>query len=368
MNRVGWLAVALVAGTVVSGCGPAASDLPLPGSGVAGPTYRITGVYDDALNLPQGAPVKVNGVTVGRVVKVTPRDFKARVTMDVRRSAGLRAGSQFRLRSTTALGELFVQVTPATRGQLLRQGSVVGPAEAVNAPTVEDSLASASLLVNGGSLTQVQTIVTEMNRALDGRQGDVRGVLDQASTFLREATATTTQIDQVLHSLASASKLLDARRGTIDAALKQIAPAARVLRRNTGDLVRLLQSTARLSRTSHGVVTRVRSQLMTVLTELGPVLDQLNSLAPVLPGGLDSVQRLAGLLDGAAPTDYLNLRFLIHASGTTGLPGGPSTPIPTLPHIPGLPDLNIPGLGGLTGSDGSTGQSLDLSQLLGGGP
>lgn len=289
---------------LLAGCG-------LP---AGGRTYRVTGVYDDALNLPQGAPVKVNGVTVGKVTSVTPRDFKARVTMAIDDHTRLRRSSQFRLRATTALGELFVQVTPGRTGPVLHDGAVVGPGRAVAAPTVEDSLASASLLVNGGSLTQVQTIVTEMNRALDGRRGDARGLLDRANGFLRQASATTGQIDRVLHSLADASELLDHRRTTINRALREVAPAARVLRRNTGDLVRLLQSTQRLSRTSHDVVARVRTQLMTVLTELGPVLDQLNSLRGDLPDGLAQLERLSRLLQGAAPTDYLNLRFVIHGS------------------------------------------------------
>ena len=59
------LFVVLAAVTALAGCGPTAADLPLPGSSLRGSSYEIRAEFDDALNLAVGAPVKVNGVTVG---------------------------------------------------------------------------------------------------------------------------------------------------------------------------------------------------------------------------------------------------------------------------------------------------------------
>ncbi len=114
---------------LLSACssGPDYADLPLPGSGVSGDTYTLTAVFDEALNLAQGAPVKVNGVPVGRVQTVTAKDFKAQVTMDLKASTELRQGSEARLRYDTPLGELFVQITPARKGTVLEDGDTLVP-------------------------------------------------------------------------------------------------------------------------------------------------------------------------------------------------------------------------------------------------
>ena len=124
------LLVALAAVLTVSACGTSASDLPLPGSKLSGPSYEVTAQIDDALNLAVGAPVKLNGVTVGRVKTVTAHDFTARITMDVRESSPLHDGASIRLRSTTPLGELFVDVTDKPDGTLLADGDAIDAGEA----------------------------------------------------------------------------------------------------------------------------------------------------------------------------------------------------------------------------------------------
>ena len=165
------LVVALL-GSIAAGCSYGDSLRP---AAVGAGQYRIDAVFEDALNLPAGAPVKVGGVAVGKVVAVQPDDYRARVQMAVDDDVRIPRGSTFRLRYTTALGELYVEVTPAADGPPIEDASTIEGANVYTAPTVEDSLASASLLVNGGSLGQIQTIVTELNHALDGRLGACPG-------------------------------------------------------------------------------------------------------------------------------------------------------------------------------------------------
>ncbi|MFL6155711.1 MAG: MlaD family protein, partial [Marmoricola sp.] len=195
-------AVAVVTGlSLVAGCGPTMRDIPLPGSGVSGDTITIKVQFDEALNLAQGAAVKVNGVNSGKVQSVSTRNFKAIAVLKVRKDAGMRADATARLRYTTPLGELFVDVTNPAQGALLRDGQALDSKNASTAPTVEDALASASLLVNGGGLNQLQTVTDQLNKAIGGREDTVRELLDRANTFLSEANATTGDIDQALQAM-----------------------------------------------------------------------------------------------------------------------------------------------------------------------
>ena len=368
----------LLAGLVglvgLSGCGPTMGDLPLPGSGVSGDTITVKVEFDEALNLARGAQVRVNGVSSGKVRSVTTTDFKAIAVLDVRTSAQMRASATARLRYTTPLGELFVEVTNPARGALLRDGAVLTTKQSSTAPTVEDALASASLLVNGGGLNQLQTVTDELNAALGGREDTVRRLMERADTFLGQANATTADIDRALNALATVSKVLRANQSTIRAAMTDLRPAARVLRKNTPGLTRLLAKLTEFSGAANRVVGATRADILQMLQEVSPVLDEFIASRDTLGPSLKALVSLSDKLNSAIPGDYANMKLELQLDKITlptllGAPGGAADPGTgsTSSGTGGLSDL----LGGLLGktstsstSSGST-SSVSVSGLLG---
>ncbi|MCW2784317.1 MAG: hypothetical protein JWP74_834 [Marmoricola sp.] len=342
---IGVLALGLVAG-----CGPTIGDLPLPGSGVSGPTITIKVPFDEALNLAQGAQVKVNGVNSGKVQSVSAKDFKAIAILKVKTSAQMRSNASARLRYTTPLGELFVDVSNPASGPLLRNGQELDPANATTAPTVEDALSEASLLVNGGGLNQLQTVTDELNKALGGREDTVRQLLNRSNTFLTQANATTGDIDAALRSLAGLSKTLNENKSTINAAMTEIRPAAEVLRQNTPGLTKLLAQLVKFSGTANNVVGHTRGQIEQMVRQVTPVLQQFLGLHDVLGPSFSDLVNVSKLLNTAVPGDYANMRLTLLLSQITP------------PNILGT------GGGGSTGSNGNgTGGLLGgLGGLLGG--
>ena len=348
-SALGAVAVALAA-ALVSGCGPTMSDLPLPGAGVSGHTLEVKVQFDEALNLARGAQVRVNGVSSGKVRSVTTKDFKAIAVLDVRTSAQMRTTATARLRYTTPLGELFVEVTNPPTGALLRNGAVLSTAQSSTAPTVEDALASASLLVNGGGLNQLQTVTQELNTALGGREDTVRLLMQRADTFLVQANATTADLDRALNALATVSKVLKANRATVDAAMTDIRPAARVLRRNTPGLTKLLATVADFSDTANGVVGATRAQILQMLQQVSPVLDEFIANRDDLGPSLRALSSLSKSLNTAIPGDYANMNLRMELAQVT------------LPNLLGAPGgAADPGTGGSGGGGGGA-----LGGLLGG--
>jgi phospholipid/cholesterol/gamma-HCH transport system substrate-binding protein len=344
-------ALAAFAGLVaVTGCGPTMADLPLPGSGVSGDTITVKVSFDEALNLARGAQVRVNGVSSGKVRSVSVEDFKAVVLLDVRTSARMRRTATARLRYTTPLGELFVEVTNPDRGPLLRDGATLPAASASTAPTVEDALAAASLLVNGGGLTQLQTVTEELNKAVGGREDTVRELLGRADTFLTEANATTADIDRALSALATVSRVLAANRSTIDAALTDIRPAARVLRQNTPGLTRLLAKVTEFSATANDVVGATRSQILQMLRQVSPVLDEFIANRDDLGPSLRALVSLNDDINAAIPGDYANMKLEMQLDKMT--PPNPLGP-PGSNADPGTVSGSGTGPGGLGGLLGS---------------
>lgn len=273
--------------------------------------YEVTVFFPDALNLAEGAAVKIDGARIGRVEEVSTEKFQAKVKLAVNGDTPLPQDSTFRLRPTTALGELFVEVLRGEAKKPLESGAVVDAANTRAAPTVEDGLAAASLLINGGSLSQIKTIVSEINTALEGRTGTVKEFIRGADRLVSSLNDGRTDLDGLLRALAETSTLLNEREKEINAAIDLAGPAAKVLRRNSGKVTDLLVEVAAMSGNVDKLVGALRGDLVTTLAQLGPVVSTLTANKAQAKQMLQKVVQLAPLLDRAVPTDYLNLLLIL---------------------------------------------------------
>lgn len=360
MRRLRWIAGLLVAALGLSACGPTFTSLPLPGSGVSGSTITVKADFADALNLAQGAAVSINGVVSGRVQSVDASNFTAHVTMLVQKAANLRADAHVRLRYTTPLGELYVEVTNPSAGSLMPNDGTLGLAQTETAPTVEDALASASLLINGGGLNQLQTIITEANKALGGHEGNIRSLITQTSNSLAQIYAAGGDIDRTLTALNAVSQSLGQRRQIIHSALIDIAPAARALHANTANLTALLHSLDRFAGTANTVVRANKTQLLNILRQSQPVLQELVDVRGQLAPTLNAIVNLAATVRRTIPGDYLNLFVTLHLESI--IPGSLPSGASAKTSKKGGGGL----LGGLLGSTGTvpkTGTSGGLSGI-----
>ncbi len=315
MSRMLRCVVPLLGLLLVAGCGPGLKDVPLPGTGVSGDTITVRADFAEALNLAEGATVKVNGVDGGKVQEVQVEDFHARAELLVKSDAELREGATARLRYTTPLGELFVDITNPAKGPKLEDGDLLELADTSTAPTVEDALAQASLLVNGGGLEQLQTVTEELNTAIGGREDTVRALLDQAETFLSEANATTGDIDRALRALASVSTTLNEREEIIDRAVREIRPAAAVLRENTPGLTALLSEIEEFSAAANATVEATRDQLLTIIHPAEPVLAEFVANQGRYVRSLNSLVAAGKVVDNIVPGDYVSLLLAAHMDG-----------------------------------------------------
>ena len=355
MNRLIKLVATGAAAAAVTGsltaCGPTLGSLPLPGTGVSGDAITVKMDFADALNLAKGATVKVNGVSEGKVESIDAANFQAVAVTKIKTDAQLREGATARLRYTTPLGELFVDITNPATGPLMKDGTVLTTKQTSTAPTVEDALSEASLLINGGGLGQLQQVTTELNAAFGGNEGTFRDLLQQLNGFLIQANQTTADIDSALNALSSVGQTLNQRRTTINKALTEIKPAADVLRANTPDFTALLTSLQAFAAQANQTVGATKTQLLATIKEVEPVLAEMAANKGVWSDSLTKLTKLADAINTIVPGDYLNVNVklstdLSHLLGTSG--GGS-------------------GAGSGSGGSGSGSNGGLLGGLLGGG-
>lgn len=372
-----WMAptVLLVVAALLSGCGVGYKDLPLPGSKVRGEVYQVSAEFEQALNLAQGAQVKVNGVSVGRVSSVEAKNYRAHVTMDIRSETTIPSDSTARLRYDTPLGELIIQVASGTSPTNLSDGGTFAKENATTAPSVEDALQSASTLINGGNLGQLQVLASELNAALGGREREIRDSTRQLADFLAEANASSQDIDAALQALSRVSVTLNEHRDTIRAALDDIGPAVETLGEDTDEFIEVLSGAEALARRTERIARTVKDPLIEILDKLGPIADEILSTRPIFRKSLDDFIEVSRQLDRTVPNEVLPLVALLHLDETELAPAaapaesGTAQAPSAKPAIPNLvPQLPTDIIGDAKSLLESPSLLPDLNKLLGAKP
>lgn len=242
---------ALSSTLILAGCGAGLQSLPLPAPGQVGQAITVTAEFDNAMNLPTKAKVKLNGADIGEVESIRAQDFTARVVMRINADAPVYSDSRVELRSATPLGDIFVAIRPnptqAAGAQRLRDGDTIGLRSTTSAATIEDALSSAALLVNGGAIRRLVTVVNGTGDAVGGRGAKVAALLDESNTLISRLNARSAEIDTAMRNTSDLAATVTARQHSIDETIQAAVPATAVIRDNTATLADLTDGVARIT-------------------------------------------------------------------------------------------------------------------------
>ncbi|TMD04627.1 MAG: MCE family protein [Chloroflexi bacterium] len=315
----------------LAGCQFNLQGLPSPGGGPPGDSYKLTAVFGDVLNLPQRAQVKLDGVVVGQVTTIRLAKDKGVVDMLIGRNIHLPGGTTAEIRFTTPLGEDYISLNrPAqASGPDLTDGSTLGEAQTSSAPTLEDTFALLSAVLNGGGLDQLRTIIVELNKAIGGHEPQARDLIDQLGRLVGALNARTGDIDHALTALDTLSTELNGQSSVIAQGLENIAPALQVLASEAGDFDALLTHLGQLGAVGSRVINQSREAFVADLRELGPVVDALVGIRGQLGSTLDALAAFGPAAAAVAPGDYLQVTGIVNAvlSSSGGSSGSP-LPLP----------------------------------------
>lgn len=242
--------LAVATAVLLAGCGLSLQSVALPAPGGGGRFYTLTAVFSDALNLPAKAKVRLYGAQIGEVESIRAQDFTAYVTLRIRTDVPLYTGSTAELRSATPLGDIFVQLKPdrSEGAALLHDGDTLPLTATANAPTIEELIASMAMLVNGGTVRYLVSMLNGAGKAVGGRGEKLGLLINESGTLLSRMGARSEQLNASLRRSAELAAAMSARQDTLDESLNRLAPALNVIADNTTGLVDLIDTGARLSR------------------------------------------------------------------------------------------------------------------------
>ncbi|MFZ0667760.1 MAG: MCE family protein [Acidimicrobiales bacterium] len=311
-----WAPVLVIAGALcLAGCGIHGASLQsLPKLGeVTGPTYPIYATFSNVLNLPIEGQVRVGPQVVGAVTGISASDFQASVTMKIEKNVTLLKGTTAQVRFDNPLGDEYVLLTaPAdTQAPHLRPGAEIPESDTSTAPSVEDTLGALSLVLNGGGINQLQTIIHELNNTFTGNQPQIRSLLRTVNAAVSKLAGGRQAVDDFLASASSLTRKLNGNGGagaqTIAKGISSIAPAIGVLTSENTSLDSLFGALSNLGAVGSQIEQQSGQNAVDDVTALLPVVNQLNGVSEQLGPVLSDLSRFEAETPKIAPGDYVQV-------------------------------------------------------------
>ncbi|MGV9822568.1 MCE family protein [Nocardia xishanensis] len=322
-----------VAALTLAGCAVTVDNVPLPKPGVAGPSYRLHAIFDNALNLPERARVKIGGTDIGVVSGIETADYRADVELEIRADIALPEGSRAELRQSTPLGDIFVAVTlpqaqPGAR--MLGDGDRIDREHTSAGASVEELMTSMAMLLNGGGLEQAARITSEMNSMVEGRGPQLAHLLTELTSALAALNARTDQIDSLLGGMAALSATLEQRKAELGRAAETFPDLIAVLAENNSAITELTTKVSVTMAALGDFAATTGPEFVSLFDSVQRLMDGFTRMGDHLAGTLDGLHTLypslAATTEGtslavAATISYLSVGALTDPRGSK-LPDG----------------------------------------------
>ncbi|OBH86476.1 mammalian cell entry protein [Mycobacterium scrofulaceum] len=319
MRRAMTAALVLACLGGLTGCGwKGLNSFTLPGTSGNGPdAYTIQAQMPDVVTIQENTRVRVDDVNVGNVTKIQLQDWHALVTMRINGDVHLPANATAKLGQTSLLGSMHIELAAPKDeppvGQL-KDGSLIPLSHASMYPTTEQTLASVSVLLNGGGIGQLQEITQAIAKAFAGRENDMRSLLRQLDEFIARTNDQTDDIIAAAENLNSLVGQFADKDPVVDKALTTVPKALTVLADERTKIADAIDQLGKFSAIAADTVRQSKESLVNNLRNIAPVLRSLADAGPALTKGLDGLVAYpwpASTARNWFRGDYANLTLIV---------------------------------------------------------
>lgn len=279
---------------LLTGCGLRATDVPIPGTYLAGDTFSIRIEFGSVLNLPDRAKVISEGVEVGMLDRIELVGDTAVATVDLKSDVRLPKSATAELRQSTILGDIHIalQAPPNAGPPFLVNGDVIPRSRTVPAANVEDILRALSNIVTGGRFGEMQELVSSVNASFPADPADLARILAGGKNALHDLATHGADIDRILAAAASVSTTLEANKNNVDRTLTLGPSRAAGLSDVLFGLVQLIIDGGELASYVGDLALPLRGDLHDVISVLAPAALTIASADTTVPMNVDTMNRL----------------------------------------------------------------------------
>ena len=289
-----------------------AAGCSLPGA-KTGP-MKLTATFDDVGDLVVDHAVQIADVRVGSITKIElTSDYKAKVTMSLER-VDLPADAIAELRTTSLLGEKFIQLRPCDPAidvapdasgvnrplctgtkDRLESGTEIARSHVRQAPELESVADQAVQLLGGVMANDVATLVDTGSVGFGGRANELRSLITDLSTISATLADQSNHIVGIIDGLDKATGALAASNNDLDQLLVNLQQTTTVLADQRNQAVQTLQALTRLAQDQDTLVFEPYLQ---------QVNEQVQEIDRILAAVTDGRAEVANLLEWVARFAY----------------------------------------------------------------
>lgn len=258
-----------------------------------GSQTHVTAYFERATGVYPGTEVRILGVKVGKVTKVTPKGNMVEIKLAYDAKHKVPAGAQAVIIVPSLVADRYIQFTPVYRGGAsLQDGATLslsntavpvelddanqavndltkalGPQGANAGGSLSKLLSTSAQTLNGQGANFKQTLqdLSEVSRVLSDNRGNATQTVQNLAKITQAMAASDRQIRSFSQNLASVSSTLNAEKTELRAAVRSLSVALRevsnFVKENKAEIASNVQGLAQIT----GVLVKEKASLQAFL-------------------------------------------------------------------------------------------------------
>lgn len=270
-------------------------------------------------DLVENSNVQSSDVVIGTVQKIELDGWEARVTMCLEEDQAIPEDSLAVVRTTSLLGEKFVDLQTQTEGPpFIEDGHVIPIDQTSKATELEDVFARLAGILGTGNLEQINRFTSAQAKILRDHSDELREVLGDLREFTDVLNDRKTSIADAVDNLNSVAAALLDQSPVLERFLESFGDSSDVLADQQNGLQSLVFSLDRFTKVAVRLLEETESGLNEQFQDLRPVLNTLVANSANLRRTLETLATFTHFFPETMPGDYLQLDVCQAQEGDTG--------------------------------------------------
>ena len=302
-----------------------------------GDTRTYSAEFTDVAGLLENDDVRVAGVRVGQVEKITlVSGNRARVSFSVNREgvfeAGLPRSTQVNIRYRNLMGQRYLALTegPGAPNEYLRPGDVIPVSQtrpALDLTVLFNGFRPLFVALDPG---QVNKLAFQIVQTLQGEAGTVNSLLTHVASLTNTLANRDQVIGQVITNLNSVLGTIDQRHGQVNKMITDLRGFVSGLSADRQAIFESVEAINRLTGTTADLLQDARPSLRNDIAGLRKLTATLNANERDVEKALRNAPgRLEGLANISSYGSWFNM-YICGLDARVRLPGGPAIQTPAL--------------------------------------
>lgn len=248
-------------------------------------TYSVTAVFTDATGILNGDPVKIGGVTVGKVTHFQVVGGEAHVELQLQGDVDyLPRNTQAEVKYRNLLGQRVINLVEPDQpdASKLVDGDTI-PVENTT-PALDLSVVFENLrpLIQSTNPEEINQVARAVLKVFKGHEGDLAAVLGNVGDLTKMLAGRDQRLGRLVTDLNGVTKVLNNQSGSIKTSLDRFTVLMESLARATPTIRSVVDELNTASAKFGGLIARNRANLDEEIADLSVVLSIVNqNLGPL---------------------------------------------------------------------------------------